>query len=111
LSFLLWFLQRQAAVFADQVASGALVNVATSQLRSERRWLEGKIERLRMQHVEAIRDKSTTENKSRNLLDKVVEHEKENEDLGRRLNDEKDAIAEAKMEAETTHTEAQATHK
>jgi 3-phenylpropionate/cinnamic acid dioxygenase small subunit len=46
--------------FADQVASGAL----TSQLISERKQLEGRIQRLRTQHTEAIRDKSTVENKS-----------------------------------------------
>jgi regulator of replication initiation timing len=34
-----------------------LVDVAISQLRSERKRLEGKIERLRMQHTKAIRDK------------------------------------------------------
>jgi hypothetical protein len=54
--------------FVDQVASGAL----TSQLVSERKRLEGRVERLRMQHTEAIRDKSAAENKSRNLLKKVT---------------------------------------
>jgi uncharacterized protein (DUF3084 family) len=87
------------------------VNVATSQLRSERKQLEGKIECLRMQHTEAIRDKSAAENKSRNLFDKVMTLEKENEELGHRLNDEKDAAAEVKTEAESARTEAQATRK
>jgi chromosome segregation ATPase len=86
--------------FADQVASGAL----TSQLISERKQLEGRIQRLRTQHTEAIRDKSTVENKSWNLLDKVTALEKEKEDLGRRLNDEKE-------DAENAHAEAQAAHK
>jgi hypothetical protein len=46
--------------FADQVASG----VVTSQLISERKRLEGRIERLRLQHTKEIRDKSVAENKS-----------------------------------------------
>jgi chromosome segregation ATPase len=78
--------------------------------RSERKRLEGKIERLRMQHTEAIRDKSVAANKSRNLLDKVKTLEKQNEDLGRRLNDKKDVAAEAKMEAESARAEAQAAY-
>jgi hypothetical protein len=51
----------QAAAFADHVASGAL----TSEFAAERRRLEGKIERFRTQHTEAVRDKSDAENKSR----------------------------------------------
>jgi cell division septum initiation protein DivIVA len=98
-------------VFTDQVASGALVNVAISQLRYERRRLEGKIKRLRMQHTEAVRDKSVAENKSQNLMDKMAALEKENEYLGHWLNDEKDVAVEAKMEAETARAEAQADHK
>jgi 3-phenylpropionate/cinnamic acid dioxygenase small subunit len=46
--------------FAEQVASGAL----TSQFVSERRRLEGRIERLRTQHTEAVRDKLMAQNKS-----------------------------------------------
>ena len=101
----------QAAVFANHVASGALVDVATSQLRPEQKRLEGKIQRLRMQHTEAIRDKSAAENKSRDLLDKVTTLEKENEDIGRQLNDEKEVAAEAKMKVESARAEAQATFK
>jgi hypothetical protein len=88
-----------------------LVNVATSQLCFERKWLEGKVERLCMQHTEAIRDKSAAKNKSRNLLDKVTVLEKENEDLDCRLNDDKDTAAEAKTEAESACAEVQATRK
>lgn len=51
------------------------------------------------------------ENKSRNLLDKVAMLEKENEDLGRRINDERDAVAEAKRETENAREEAQAAWK
>jgi hypothetical protein len=64
-----------------------------------------------MQHTEAVRDKSAVENKSQNLLDKVTMLEKENEDLGCRLNDEKDIAVEAKTEAESARVEAQAARK
>jgi membrane protein involved in colicin uptake len=101
----------QAAVFANHVASGALVDVVTSQLRPERKRLEGKIQHLQMQHTEAIRDKSAAENKSRDLLDKVTTPEKENEDIGRQLNDEKEVAAEVKTKAESARVEAQATFK
>lgn len=94
------------AVFADQIASGPLVNVATSQLRSKRKRLEDKIEHLRMQHIEAFTDKSVTKNKSRNLLDKVGVLEKDNEDLGCQLNEENDSTAEAKTEAQAACAEA-----
>lgn len=47
------------------------MGVATSQLCSERKRLEDKIERLRMQNIEAIRDKSEAKNKIWNLLEKV----------------------------------------
>jgi hypothetical protein len=35
--------------------------------------------------MEAVRDKSTVENRSRNLLEKLTAAEAENEDLSRRL--------------------------
>jgi hypothetical protein len=40
----------QAAAFADHVASGAL----TSEFAAERQQLEGRVERLRAQHTEAV---------------------------------------------------------
>jgi hypothetical protein len=79
------------AVFTDLVVSWALVNVATSQLCSKRKKTGGQEERLRMQHTKAIRDKSKAENKSQNILEKAGLLEKENKDLGCRLNEEKDA--------------------
>jgi chromosome segregation ATPase len=69
------------AAFAECIASGAL----TSKFSTERRRLEGRIERLRTQHMEAVRDKSMVENRSRNLLEKLTAAEAENEDLSRRL--------------------------
>jgi hypothetical protein len=70
----------------------------TSQLCSERKWPEGRIERLQTQHTEAIRDKSAAKNKSWNLLDKVTVLEKEKEDLSRRLNDEKEDAENTRVE-------------
>jgi regulator of replication initiation timing len=84
------------------------VNVATSQLCCERKRLEDKIDRLRMLHTEAVRDKSTTENKSRNLLEKVGFLEKENESLGHRLSEEKDVADQVKLEFQAAHPEGQA---
>jgi hypothetical protein len=84
-------MQWQAVVFADQVAFGALVNVVTSPLRSKRKRLEDKIERLQMLNTEAIMDKSAVKIKSQDLLEKVGSLEKENESLSRRLSKEKDA--------------------
>jgi hypothetical protein len=49
------------ADFADHVASGAL----TSELAA-------KVERLRAQHVDAVREKSATESKSRRLTERLA---------------------------------------
>ena len=84
----------QVAAFAEHIASGAL----TSEFAAERRRLEGRIERLRTQHTKAMRDKSAAENKSRNLLEKLLAAEAEKEDLGCRL------VAE-KKDADKTRTE------
>jgi hypothetical protein len=93
--------------FAEQVASGAL----TSQFVSERRRLEGRIERLRTQHTEAVRYKSVAENKSQNLLERLSAVEKEREDLGRRLAEEKEDVEKARVEAQDARAEAQAARK
>jgi hypothetical protein len=71
----------QAAAFADHVASGAL----TLEFTAERQRLEGRIERLRAQHTDAIRDKSATENKSHGLTERLAAAEAEKEDLRRQL--------------------------
>jgi hypothetical protein len=86
--------------FTEQVASGSL----TSQFVSEMKQLEGRIERLRTQHTEAIRDKSAAKNKSRNLLEKVIVLEKE--DLSRRLADETKDVANARTEAQDARKHA-----
>jgi chromosome segregation ATPase len=87
----------QAAAFVERIALGAL----TSEFSAESRRLEGRIERLRMQHTEAIRDKSAAENRSHNLLEKLTAAEAEKEDLSRRL-------AAKREDTEKAHTEAQA---
>jgi chemotaxis methyl-accepting protein methylase len=66
------------AAFAKQIASRALI----SEFAAERRRLEGRIERLRAQHTEVMRDKSAAENKSRNLMEKLSAAEAIKEDLG-----------------------------
>jgi chromosome segregation ATPase len=71
----------------------------TSEFAAERRRLEGRIERLRTQHTEAVRDKSATENKSCNLMEKLSAVEAEIEDLGRRLVAEKEDADRACAEA------------
>jgi hypothetical protein len=67
--------------------------------------LEDKIKCLLMLHKEAIRDKYVAENKSRNLLEKVGLLEKENENLGRRMSEEKDVADQAKTEAQAAELE------
>jgi hypothetical protein len=56
-----------------------------------------------MQHTEAVRDKSAAENKSRIHLKKLTALEKEKEDLGRRLTDEKEDAEKARAEAQAAH--------
>jgi hypothetical protein len=53
-----------------------------------------------------VRDKSATENKSRNLMEKLAAAEVEKEDLGRRLAVEKEDADKACAEAQATRTEA-----
>ena len=93
--------------FAEQVASGAL----TSQFVSEKRRLEGRTERLQTQHTKAVRDKSAAENKSRNLLEKLTALQKEKEDLGHRLTDEKEDAEKGRAEAQAARAKARAAHK
>jgi hypothetical protein len=64
----------QAADFADRAASGALTVVVSA-----------KVERLRTQHADAIREKSAADSKCRKLADKVAALEGEKTDLRRQL--------------------------
>jgi hypothetical protein len=98
----------QVTAFAERIEPGAL----TSKFAAERRRLEGRIERLRTQHTEAVRDKLAAENKSCNLLEKLSAAEDEKEDLGRQLAVEKENVERARAEAQAArdraHTETQA---
>jgi 3-phenylpropionate/cinnamic acid dioxygenase small subunit len=96
----------QATTFAERIASGAL----TLEFATERRRLEGRIERLRTQHTEAMRDKSTVENKSRNLLEKLSAAEKVREDLSRLLAEEKEGAKRGRTKAQDARAEAKAAH-
>jgi hypothetical protein len=71
----------QATAFADHVVSGAL----TLEFAAERQRLEGKVERLRAQHADAVRDKSAAENKSHRLTERLAAVEVEKKDLRRQL--------------------------
>ena len=96
----------QAAAFADHVASGAL----TSEFAAERQRLEGRIEHLRTQHTEVVRDKSAVENKSRRLMEKLAAAEAEKEDLSRQLAAEKKDANRACAEAKAARAEAKLAH-
>ena len=90
------------AAFVERIALGAL----TSEFSTERQRLQGRIERLRTQHMEAVRDKSAVENRSRNLLEKLMAVEAEKEDLSRRLAEEREGTEKARAEAPASRVEA-----
>ena len=85
----------QAADFADRVASGVL----TADVAAE-------VENLRVQHADAVRDKSAAESKSRRLPEKLAALEAENTDLRRRLAEERREANQAVAEAQATQAEA-----
>jgi chromosome segregation ATPase len=81
---------------------------AASEFSAERRQLEGRIEHLWTLHMEAVRDKSAAENKSRNLLEKLTATKTEKEDLSRRLAEEREGTEKARTEAQAARAEADA---
>jgi hypothetical protein len=87
----------QATVFVDHVASAAL----TSEFAAERQQLEGRIERLQVQHTDAIRDKSAAENKSRRLANRLAAAKAEKEDLRCQLAEERRDANKACAEAQS----------
>jgi chromosome segregation ATPase len=93
---------RQAAAFTDHVASDAL----TLEFAAERQRLEGRIERLRAQHTDAVRDKSAVENKSHRLTERLAAAENEKEDLRCQLAEESRDANRAFAEAQATQAEA-----
>jgi hypothetical protein len=85
----------QEADFADHVASGVLtVDVAA------------KVESLRAQHADAVREKSVVESKNRRLAEKVAALEAEKMDLWRRLVEERREANQAIAEAQAARAEA-----
>jgi hypothetical protein len=92
----------QAVAFANHVASGAL----TLEFAAERQRLEGRIERLQVQHTDAVRDKSAAENKSRRLTERLAAAEAEKEDLRRHLAEERKDANRACAEAQAAQAEA-----
>jgi hypothetical protein len=85
----------QAADFADRAASGALTAVVSAE-----------VERLRMQHADAVREKSVTDSKCRKLADKVGALEGEKTDLRRQLAEERREANEALAKAQGALAEA-----
>jgi cytochrome c553 len=55
------------------------------EFAAERQRLEGRIERLRAQHTDAVRDKLAVEKKSHRLTERLAASEAEKEDLRRQL--------------------------
>jgi hypothetical protein len=96
------FFPWQAAAFADHVASGAL----SLEFTAERQRLEGRIERLRAQHVDDVQDKSAAENKSRRLAERLAAAEAEKEELRHRLAEERRDANKACAEAQSAQAEA-----
>jgi hypothetical protein len=85
----------QAADFADRAASGALTAVVSAE-----------VERLRTQHADAVREKSTADSKCRKLVDKVATLEGEKTDLRRQLVEERREANEALAKAQAALAEA-----
>jgi hypothetical protein len=85
----------QAADFTDHVASGAL----TADVAAE-------VKRLRVQHTDAVREKSTAESKNCRLAEKVATLEAEKTDLRRQLVEERREANQAIAEAQAAQAEA-----
>jgi hypothetical protein len=84
----------QVADFANRTASGALTAVSAE------------VERLRTQHADAVREKSTADSKCRKLADKVAALEGEKADLRRQLVGERRETNEALAKAQASQAEA-----
>jgi small-conductance mechanosensitive channel len=81
--------------FANRTASGALTAAVSA-----------KVERLRTQHADAVREKSAADSKCRKLTDKVAVLEKEKADLRRQLAGERREINEALAREKAAQAEA-----
>jgi chromosome segregation ATPase len=85
----------QVADFANRTASGALTAAVSAE-----------VERLRTQHVDAVREKSAADSKCRKLTDKVAVLEKEKADLQRQLAGERRETNEALAKEKAAQAEA-----
>jgi hypothetical protein len=85
----------QAADFANHVALGAL----TAEFAA-------KVEHLRTQHADAVREKSAAESKSRRLTERVTAMEAEKSDLRRQLVEERREANKAITDAQAAQAEA-----
>jgi hypothetical protein len=83
------------ADFADRVASGALTADVSA-----------KVERLQVQHADAVREKSATESKNRRLAEKVATLKAKKTDLRRQLAEERREANQAIAEAQAAQAEA-----
>jgi hypothetical protein len=83
-----------------------VLGTLTSEFAAERQQLEGRIERLRAQHVDVVRDKSVAENKSRRLSERLAATKAEKADLRRQLVEERRDANKACAEAQSTQAEA-----
>jgi chromosome segregation ATPase len=77
------------------VASGALTAVVSAE-----------VERLRAQHVEAVREKSAADSKCRKLAEKVAVLEGERTELRRQLAEERREANQALAKAQSAQAEA-----
>jgi chromosome segregation ATPase len=89
-----WFLW-QAADFADHVALGSF----TSELVAE-------VERLRVHHADAVREKSAAESKSCRLTERLAAAEAEKGDLRRQLVEERRDANKAIADAQAAQADA-----
>jgi chromosome segregation ATPase len=76
------------------------------EFAAEMQRLEDRIERLRAQHVDAVRDKSAAENKSHRLVERLATAEAEKEDLRHRLAEDRRDANKAYAEAQSAQAEA-----
>jgi hypothetical protein len=85
----------QAADFANHVASGAL----TVEFAAE-------VECLRVQHADAVREKSAAESKNRRLTERLAAIEAEKGDLRRQLAEERRDMNKAIADAQAAQADA-----
>jgi hypothetical protein len=85
----------QVTDFTDRVALGAL----TAEFAAE-------VERLQVQHADAVREKSAAESKSRRLTEKLAAMEAERGELRRQLVEEKREANKAIADAQATQADA-----